>query len=107
MSHGATSSVAKLALESTSLPLLIVGCSISAGFVEGVVARLDLIRDAVACIRPDFSSSSTEVVDSLSGVGDIRRLLLDACPSMASYEGATLPEKVSEASLPDLEDVCE
>ena len=79
----------------------------SAGFLEGVVARLDLIRDAVTGVGPDFSSSDTELIDSLIGSEDIRRLLLDVCPSMASYEGATLLEKMSEASLPDLEDVCE
>lgn len=103
MSHGATSSVAKLAFESTTLPLLTVGYSMSAGFLEGVVACLGLMRDAVEGTGAG-ASSATEPSDSVSDPEDSRRLFLNKTFSMASYDGESLLEEAPEVSLSELED---
>ena len=98
MSHGATSKVAKLAFESTTLPLLIVGCSISPGFVDDLSAFLGLMRDVID--GPERGGFATEASDS----GDILRLFLEVSLSIFSYDWDVLAEDASEASLSEIEE---
>ena len=83
MSHGETSSVAKLAFESTTLPLLTEGCWMSAGFWEVGLDCFGLIRDTIEGAGSG-ASFATESSDSIPGSEDSRRLFLDTLFSMAS-----------------------
>lgn len=77
-----------------------------AGLLKGGVACLGLMRDAVEGTGAG-ASSAAELSDPVSGPEDSRRLFLDMLSPMASYDGGLLPEKTSEASLSELEEVCE
>ena len=96
MSHGATSKVAKLAFESTTLPLLMVGCSISPGFLDGLSTFLGLMRDVID--GPKRGGFATEASDSV----DILGLRLEASLSIFSWD--VLLEEPSEASLSEIEE---
>ena len=106
MSHGETFSVAKLASESTTLPLLTVGCWMAAGFWWVGLYSLGLMRDVVGDTGAG-ASSVTEPSNPLSGVGDSRRLFLDVLVSRASYEEQVLVEKACEVLLSEFEGECE
>lgn len=71
MSHGATSRVAKLALESTTLPLRRVGCCICAGSWAVEVGVAGLMRDVVGKI--EGVGSASELFDT----GDSLLLFLE------------------------------
>lgn len=91
MSHGETSSVAKLAFESTTLPLLTVGCWMSAGLGGLGLDCLGLMRDAAEEVVSG-AASATEP-NSMSDSEDSRRLFAGVSFSMASYdEEVSLPE---------------
>ena len=47
ISHGATSSVAKLAFESTTFPLLMIGCAMSLELFAALAGARGLMRDDV------------------------------------------------------------
>ena len=83
ISHGETSSVAKLAFESTILPLLTVGCWMSAGFWEVRLDCFGLMRDTIEG-ADSRGSSATESSDSTPGSEDSRRLFLEIMLLMAS-----------------------
>lgn len=78
----------------------------SAGFSEGVVACLGLMRDAVECTGGG-ASSAIEPSDSVSGPDDSRRLFLSMLFSMASYDGEALLEEAPEVSLSEFENELE
>lgn len=106
MSQGETFSVAKLASESTTLPLLTVGCWMAAGFLAIGLYSLGLMRDVVEGTGAG-ASSATEPSDPLSGIGDSRRLFLDVMVSVASYEEEVLLEEACEVLRSEFEDKCE
>lgn len=103
MSHGETFRVAKLAFESTTLPLLTTGCRISAGFLGIGSEIFDRTRDMFEGTGAGVSSVS-EASDSMSGSADSRRLFLDVLLSMASYDGELLLEDACKGSLSDFGD---
>ena len=106
ISHGETFSVAKLASESTTLPLLTVGCWMAAGFWEVRLYDLGFMRDVDEGTGTGVSSA-TEPSNTLSGIGDSRRFLLDVMVSMASYDEELLLEEACEVLLSECEDECE
>ncbi len=83
ISHGETSSVAKLAFESTILPLLKVGCWMSAGFWEVRLDCFGLMRDTIEG-ADSGGSFATESSDSIPGSEDSRRLFLEMLLFLAS-----------------------
>lgn len=95
MSHGATSKVAKLAFESTTLPLLMVGCSISPGFLDGLSTFLGLMRDVIDGPKRGFATEASDSVDILG-------LFLEASSSIFSWD--VLLEDPSKASLSEIEE---
>ena len=98
MSHGATSRVAKLALESTTFPLLTSGCSISAGFAGVASTFLVLMRDVV-----DGTGGSGSTIDA-SDSWDNLRLFLEVPFPMTAYGWNVLLEEPLDASLSELEE---
>ncbi len=96
MSHGATSRVAKLALESTTLPLLTSGFSMSAGFAGVVLNFLGLMRDVV-----DGTGGSGSTVDASDSWDNLRLFLEVPCP-MTAYDWDALLDESLEASLSEL-----
>lgn len=91
MSHGATFSVAKLAFESTTFPLLMVGCRISLGFFTAVSGARGLMRDDVGAVGCGDSGSGK------SDCGDNLRLFLECSPTLSI-------RSTSEASLAESDD---
>ena len=73
----------------------------SAGFRRSELDRLGLMRDTVDSAG---ASSATDPSNSLSGLGDSRRLFLDVWSLMTAYEGEVL---VEDLSLSGFEDECE
>ena len=98
MSHGATSRVAKLALASTTLPLLTSGFSMSAGFAGVVLSCLFLMRDVV-----DGTGGSGSTVDPSDCWDNLRLFLEVPCP-MTAYDWDALLDESLRASLSELED---
>lgn len=105
MSHGETFSVAKLALESTILPLLRLGYWMSVGSWGFELYSLVLMRDKVEGAGAD-ASSATEPSDCLSRSKDSRRLFLGVLFSVVSYDGEVLLGGACEVSLSEV-DECE
>ena len=103
MSHGDTFSVAKLCFESTTLPLLTVGCWMSVGFWVVGVDCLGLMRDTSEGTGSG-AASDTEPFDSLSVSEDSRRRFRDTLFLITSYDVEVVLEKVSEMSLSDFGD---
>ena len=106
MSHGVTFSVAKLAFESTTLPLLTVGCRMSAGCWGVGLDCFGLMRDTIEGTGSG-ASSDTEPSESLSASEDSRRRFLDTLLSIASYDVEVLFEEASKMSLSEIGDECE
>lgn len=98
MSHGATCRVAKLALESTTLPLLTSGCSMSAGFAGVVSAFLVLIREVA-----DGTGGSGSTADASDSWDNLRLFLEEPFPVTAYDWDASLEESL-DASLSELEE---
>ena len=96
MSHGATSRVAKLALESTTFPLLTSGCAMSAGFAGVVLSFLALMRDVV-----DGTGGSGSSIDASDSWDNLRLFLEVPCP-MNAYDWDALLDESPEASLSEL-----
>jgi len=100
MSHGDTSSVAKLAFESTTLPLWVVGCCIAPDSCNLDCSALGLIRDAVLEMRGTSALAEPWAGDNL--------ILFLEYPGLVSwYEAKSWLEKASEASLSELDGVDE
>ena len=106
MSHGETFKVAKLFCESTTLPLLTVGCWMSAGFWGFVLDNLGLMRDVVEG-RGAGAPSVTEPSKPRSGSEDSRRLFRDVLSSMTLYRRDLLLKETCEVSLSEFEAECE
>ena len=98
MSHGATSRVAKLAVESMTFPLLTSGCSMSAGFAGVVLTFLALMRDVV-----DGTGGSGSTVDPSDSSDNLRLFLEVPCP-VTAYDWDALLEESLEAPLSELEE---
>ena len=98
MSHGATSRVAKLALESTTFPLLTSECSISPGFAGAVLSFLALMRDVV-----NGTGDSGSTIDAWDSWDNLRLFLEEPCPTTA-YDWVALLDESLEASLSELEE---
>ena len=98
MSHGATSKVAKLALESTTFPFLTSGCSMSAGFAGVVSAFLVMMRDAA-----DGTGGSRSTIDA-SDSWDNLRLFLEVPFPLTAYDWDPVLEEPLVASLSELEE---
>ncbi len=77
MSHGATSSVAKLAFESTTFPLLTMGCKISLEVFTALSGARGLMRDDVGAVGCGVSGSGK------SDWGDTLRLFLEGSPTLS------------------------
>ena len=98
MSHGATSRVAKLALESTTFPLLTSGCSISAGFAGVASTCLVLMRDVV-----DGTGGNGSTIDASDSWDNLRLFLEEPFP-MTAYDWDALLAEPLDASLSELEE---
>ena len=103
MSHGDTFSVAKLAFESTTLPLLTVGCWMFAGFWVIGLGCLSLMRDTLEG-NGSGASSDSETSDSLLASEDSLRRFLETLFLIASYDVEVLLEEDSEISLSEIEE---
>lgn len=100
MSHGTTPRVAKLAFESTTLPLLRVGLAMSAGFVAAVDATSRrLIREVGVSTGGGAAAAAAASSDvESSGNGDIRLRFLEE-PFVTFWNaGETLRDRHSEVT---------
>ena len=80
----------------------------AAGFWEDRLYDLGFMRDVVEGTGTGTGvSSATEPSNTLSGIGDSRRLFLDVMVSMASYDDELLLEEACEVLLSEFEDECE